>query len=313
MDKLGIIVFIVGIGVSICAFVADKVDHIPGILRLLAPEYARAEAALAKLRNTKTLEPGDKGFSEVSKLFFQTAARENPPELLATLSITKLTRQNAMMAFGETQVGEIVPLEVELSNGQKVRWDLKQVEAQAASLKEIRIFHFSVAFFIVGIIIAAIGFLTDHVGHNRTKAEAEKSLRQLATFATEPRGVNFDKAKEILQQGAKGSVEIAPLDGNVEANALADYLQLIFSKNGWRVSRRKAGADEIVNAGIAVVTGSRSDGTIDKEGLLQLDDPAKTLRVVLRTCITDNARGGSFRTDSRMTKDASLILIGPKY
>jgi hypothetical protein len=164
VEKLGIIVFVVGILVSICAFIADKVDHIPVVLRMLAPEYSHVETALAKLRDIKSLAPADEGFSEISKLFFQTAARKNPPELLATLSITKLTRQTAMMAFGENQVGEVVPLEVELSNGQKVRWDMKQVEAQAASLKEGRIFHFSVGLFILGVILAAIGFIIDHIG-----------------------------------------------------------------------------------------------------------------------------------------------------
>ena len=144
MEKLGVVIFIVGILVSVCAFVADKVDHIPAVLKLLAPGYARAQTA------------------EISKLFFERAASENAPELLATLSIRKLTRQTAMMAFGESQVGEVVPVEAELSNGQKVQWDLKQIEAQATSLKESRIFHFSVGFFVLGLIIATAGFLIDH-------------------------------------------------------------------------------------------------------------------------------------------------------
>jgi hypothetical protein len=162
VEKLGIIVFIVGILVSACAFIADKVDHIPAVLRVLAPAYLRAQAGIEKLKATKTLEPNDAGFSEITKLFFARAARENPPELLASLSVRKLTRQTAMMAFGESQVGEVVPVEVELSNGQKVQWDLKQIESETAPLKESRIFHFSVAFFILGLIIAAIGFFIDH-------------------------------------------------------------------------------------------------------------------------------------------------------
>jgi hypothetical protein len=164
VEKLGIVIFVIGLVVSACAFVADKVDHIPAVLRLLAPEYARAEMALAKLKDTKTLGPDDNGFSEISKLFFQNAARENSPELLATLSIKKFARQTAMMAFGESKVGEVIPVEIELSNGQKVQWDLKQMETQAASLKENRIFHFSVGFFFLGLVIAAIGFFIDHIG-----------------------------------------------------------------------------------------------------------------------------------------------------
>jgi len=162
VEKLGVVIFIVGILVSVCAFVADKVDHIPAVLKLLAPGYARAQTAIEKLKSAKTLEPSDAGFAEISKLFFERAASENAPELLATLSIRKLTRQTAMMAFGESQVGEVVPVEAELSNGQKVQWDLKQIEAQATSLKESRIFHFSVGFFVLGLIIAAAGFLIDH-------------------------------------------------------------------------------------------------------------------------------------------------------
>ncbi|HYR22290.1 MAG TPA: hypothetical protein VEP30_05130 [Chthoniobacterales bacterium] len=145
------------------------------------------------------------------------------------------------------------------------------------------------------------------------QADAEKSLRELSDFATEQRSVSFDKAKEILQKGPKGSVEIVPLEGSVESNFLAEQLQLIFNKNGWKVSMRKAGTDEIINAGIAVVTGSRSDGSFDKDWVLQLDEPANTLRTLLTTCVSGNARGGSFRTDSRMAKDTSVVLIGPKY
>ena len=168
----------------------------------------------------------------------------------------------------------------------------------------------------VAVVLLVLGLIVSAVEHYREKTEhqlGEKSFRRLETFATEPRVVNFEKAAELLKNAPKGSVEIAPLQGSVEADWLADQLQMAFSAAGWKISRRKAGTDEILNAGIAVVTGSRSDGSSDKEGMLQLDEPAKTLRTVLTTCVSDNTRGGSFRTDSRMPSDASLILIGPKY
>jgi len=162
VKKLGVVIFIVGILVSVCAFVADKVDHIPAMLKLLAPGYIRAQTAIEKLKTAKTLEPSNAGFAEISKLFFERAARENSPKLLATMSIQKLTRQGAIRTYGELQVNEIVPVEVELSNGQKVQWDLKQIKAQATSLKESRLFHFSVGFFVLGLIIATAGFAIDH-------------------------------------------------------------------------------------------------------------------------------------------------------
>jgi hypothetical protein len=92
VKKVGVVIFIVGILVSVCAFFAGEVDHIPAVLNLLAPGYIRAQTAIEKLKTAKTLEPSDAGFAEISKLFFERAARENPPELLATPSIRKLTR-----------------------------------------------------------------------------------------------------------------------------------------------------------------------------------------------------------------------------
>jgi hypothetical protein len=164
LKKLGILIFVAGILLSICAFVADKVDHIPFVLRLLAPAYARALAGITKLQSTKSLFPSDEGFAEISRLFFNTAAHENPPEVLASLSIKSFTRQTAMIAFGEDRADEVVPLQVELSNGQKVQWDLRQVEAQLASLKESRVFDYAVVFFILGTVITIIGFVVERFG-----------------------------------------------------------------------------------------------------------------------------------------------------
>jgi hypothetical protein len=168
VKKLGILIFFAGILLSICAFVADKVDHIPFVLRLLAPAYARARAGIAKLDSSKTLLPSDEGFAEISRLFFDVAAHENPPELIASVSVKSNTRQAAMIAFGENRAAEIIPLQVELSNGQKVQWDLKQVEAQVTSLKERRVFDYAAVFFILGTVITIIGFVVERFGFAKT-------------------------------------------------------------------------------------------------------------------------------------------------
>jgi len=163
VSKLGTLIFFAGIVLSICAFVVDKADHIPVVLRLVVPAYVHARAGLAKLQSTKVLVPADEGFAQISRLFFETASHENSPELLATLSIKSFTRQTAMIAFGEDRAGEIVPLQVDLSNGQKVQWDVRQVEAQVASLKQSRVFDFALALFILGTVIAVIGFLIERL------------------------------------------------------------------------------------------------------------------------------------------------------
>src|SRR5437867_4391086 len=125
---IGILTFAAGVLISICAFSVDKADRLPIVMRFLAPAYVHAQTGVAKLKSTKALLPSDDGFAEIAKLFFDTAAHENSPEVLALLSVKSFTRQTAMIALGEDRAGEVVPVEVELSNGQKVRWDLKQIE-----------------------------------------------------------------------------------------------------------------------------------------------------------------------------------------
>ncbi|HCP91331.1 MAG TPA: hypothetical protein DIT76_04685 [Spartobacteria bacterium] len=73
-----------------------------------------------------------------------------------------------MIAFGENRAAEIIPLQVELSNGQKVQWDLKQVEAQVTSLKERRVFDYAAVFFILGTVITIIGFVVERFGFAKT-------------------------------------------------------------------------------------------------------------------------------------------------
>jgi hypothetical protein len=171
LRQIGIHIFFAGIALSVCAFLVDRAENIPVVMRLLAPAYIHAQTGLAKLQSTKTLVPGDEGFPEISRLFFETASHENTPELLATLSIKSFTRQTAMIALGDDRAGEVIPLQVDLPNGQTVRWDAKQVEAQLSTLKQARIFDYTLAFFGAGTAIEILGFLIERRGsHARSKA-----------------------------------------------------------------------------------------------------------------------------------------------
>jgi hypothetical protein len=138
-------------------------------MRFLAPAYVHAQAGVAKLGSSKTLLPGDDGFSELAKLFFDTASHENSAEVLALLSVKGFTRQTAMIALGEDHAGEVVPVEVELSNGQKVRWDLKQIESQLDSLKGNRVFDYTLVFFAVGTVLEIVGFIIERHGTHESR------------------------------------------------------------------------------------------------------------------------------------------------
>jgi hypothetical protein len=90
----------------------------------------------------------------------------------------------------------------------------------------------------------------------KESTEAQLQLLKLRRSMTEPRTVDAEKAKAVLEK-AKGSVEIRYLDG-VETEWCALELQKCLAANGWTVSIKKVGREVFSYTGISLDTGSKT-------------------------------------------------------
>ena len=122
MKTVTIALFVLGLLVSFTAFAADHATSIPWVLRLFAPHYYHATNPAGKtLDEQKTLTPADEGFQEIQEIFMGLLARQLPK---LPVSVARFTRGTAMLGFSESCAREMIPLDVELSVGQKLQWDL---------------------------------------------------------------------------------------------------------------------------------------------------------------------------------------------
>jgi hypothetical protein len=77
-DYLGII----GIAMTILAWITINADHFPVVYRLVAPAYFNAMKACEKIqRGNSILEKKDAGFSEISELLRILTGKERSPEI----------------------------------------------------------------------------------------------------------------------------------------------------------------------------------------------------------------------------------------
>lgn len=143
--------------------------------------------------------------------------------------------------------------------------------------------------------------------------EAQLSLLALQRFVREPRTVNPIKSKALLENRPKGSVEIKYLHG-IETERLAHELQQTLEANGWKVSIQKVASDVIHDAGIALLSGSK---TSPREGLDEsgrpkfFEEPGQTLFAFLDSCV-EGTIGGWSMTNPNLESNTSVVLIGPK-
>ena len=146
---------------SFTAFAADHATSIPWVLRLFAPHYYHATVARKTLDEQKTLTPADEGFQEIQEIFMGLLAQQNSAEKLRGVSVARFTRGTAMLGFSESRAREMIPLDVELSVGQKLQWDLTALDEQLATHRESVTFRYAFVAFIGGTVIETLAFLLE--------------------------------------------------------------------------------------------------------------------------------------------------------
>jgi len=159
MKNITLILFVFGILVEAIAFFIGYADQVPFLFRVISPTYYRASKGFEKLRDVKSLKPTDKGFIEISQLFKNVAAKQNPPEVVERINPTEFVRKGAMQAFTADRVKEVIKVDVKLSNGQAVSWDLNEISSMVKALKSTNTFKWALIIFSLGVLIQIIGFI----------------------------------------------------------------------------------------------------------------------------------------------------------
>ena len=172
MRVVSVTLFAVGLLVSFTAFAADHATNIPFVLRVLAPAYYHAAQARATLEAAKQLHPADAGFREIEQIFVGLLAKENSAEALRGVAVTQFTRGTAMLGFSESRAREVIPVHVQLSNGQTLQWDLSALDEQLATRRDAATFRYGFVAFLLGSLTETVAFAIEFL---RPKRDATSS------------------------------------------------------------------------------------------------------------------------------------------
>ena len=153
---LAMFLFFLGIMVESLAFFVGHADHVPFVFRVISPTYYSANKGFEKLRDIKLLKPTDKGFVEISQLFKEIAVKQNSVDVIKKITPTEFTRKNAYQSFSTKRVKEVIKVEVKLSNGQVVDWDLNIISTMVKDLKSTNTFKIAMVIFAIGVFIQII-------------------------------------------------------------------------------------------------------------------------------------------------------------
>ena len=155
-------IFVAGLILSIIGFVLGNVERLAFVMRVVWPAYAKAVAGLAKLERLQNLGPEDKGFAELAGVFLKSAAQQNPQAAMASISVLGISRESSTgIAFTSKGTVERLPIRIELSNGQIIKWDLAKLRSNVDELKGHHIFVWAVGVFVSGLILQVIAYMTD--------------------------------------------------------------------------------------------------------------------------------------------------------
>ncbi len=159
--RLVIIIFFVGLFFEIVGFLIGYADNVPFVFKFISPDYAKAEKGLLTLEKKMELNKQDIGFKEIAHVFFEELKLQNPPEALVDLSITRIIRGNPYLSFGRKEVKPKISIGIELSDDQKLNWELEPLTILVNELKNKNLFKWAVAIFFSGIVVQVIGFVID--------------------------------------------------------------------------------------------------------------------------------------------------------
>jgi len=157
-------------------FLASNAKNIPIILPYLTPSYYNATVGMKILSDKGILLPENQGFEVIETLFLDYASTQNSPDIIKTISLLSITLKNASLRFGEKRAREYRPIELKLSNGQKVEWSLDNLQSKIDKLFDSAIFKWSYSLFLVGLIFEIIYFCLEYNASALKKCRISPSL-----------------------------------------------------------------------------------------------------------------------------------------
>ena len=78
---------------------AEHAASIPFVLRIFAPTYYSASIGRQHLEDARDARPDRPGFTETAEIVMGALRKENPPENLRGVSITRFSLGTAMLRF----------------------------------------------------------------------------------------------------------------------------------------------------------------------------------------------------------------------
>jgi hypothetical protein len=156
-DVLRLFLFIVGVLFQFASFFVSRVEQVPWTMRFISPACTRAETGLRKLDSGKSLNPGDKGFSDIRRIVMGWLEAENPSEALEGKWIMGFEFvPGSRMNVGQTFVVEAKELRVFLSSGQDLRFNAVRLRNDLGTMRKNSIFYSSLSLLIAGAVIVQI-------------------------------------------------------------------------------------------------------------------------------------------------------------
>jgi len=159
MKRTVIALFFVGLLFEFAAFFGDQAANIPFVMKFVAPRYTQAQAGVQALSTKKTLETTDPGFAVISEILLALMHELNDPKDVAKISIQKFSLGNAGLRFNSNRAREVIPINVTLSDGQILEWDLASLTTRVDALQEKNLFGYALVVFLIGAVIQCIGFV----------------------------------------------------------------------------------------------------------------------------------------------------------
>lgn len=136
-----------------------------------------------------------------------------------------------------------------------------------------------------------------------------RELGTLGNLVREGRLLDWSALENVLRNGASGSVAILYTEASPDAYPIAINLEVILTRNGWRVSRPKVGSGMSPTAGIMLELpeGWKSGSGNPPEP--ELPEPAATLYKAFKA----SGAGIGLRANEALPKGALVIVIGTRF
>ena len=170
MKSIAACLFVMGILLSCFGFLLSNTERLPFVLQMVSPSYINARFALQTLEMGKEVLPGMRGFAECATIYMIELEDQNPIEILSGVAITRFYHPPKVVKGLSVKRGISVsrPLEITLSNGQKLNTTLEALEKKVFRLKAKKLFSWATIIFLFGVFFQILGFFVERVNERDT-------------------------------------------------------------------------------------------------------------------------------------------------